>query len=87
MSQMLPDGEFEMWLGHPYLYMNKITDILNTPDDSDIGYFIEVELKYPDELKQKTKKIPFCPENKNCNKGDFSDYLTKNLMIIHRIKR
>ena len=28
----------------------KLENILNTPDDSDIGYFIEVDLKYPDNL-------------------------------------
>ena len=39
----------------------KLEDILNTPDDSDIGYFVEVELKYPDELKHKTKDIHFLP--------------------------
>ena len=26
-----------------------------------IGYFVEVDLKYPDEIKQKTKYFPFCP--------------------------
>ena len=31
----------------------KLEDILNTDDDSDIGYFVEVDLKYPD---KKTKK-------------------------------
>ena len=28
---------------------------LNTPDDNDIGYFLEVNLKYSDDIKQKTK--------------------------------
>ena len=42
----------------------KIEDILNTPDDSDIGYFVEVDLIYPDDIKQKTKNFPFAPENK-----------------------
>ena len=40
---------------------------LNTPDDSEIGYFLEVDLKYPDNIKQKTKCFPFCPENKKIN--------------------
>ena len=29
----------------------KLEDILNTPGTSDIGYFIEVDLKYPDDIK------------------------------------
>ena len=53
-----------MWHGHPDLYMNKLEEILITPDDSEIGYFIEVHLKYPDNIKEKTKHFPFCPENK-----------------------
>ena len=42
----------------------KLEDILNTRDDSDIGYFIEVDLTYPNNIKQKTKNFPFAPENK-----------------------
>ena len=42
----------------------KLDDILNTSDDSEIGYFVEVDLKYPDNIKEKTKYFPFCPENK-----------------------
>ena len=64
MSQMLPYDEIEMWHGHPDLYMNWLEEILNTPDDSDIGYFVEVDLKYPDNIKERTKYFPFCPENK-----------------------
>ena len=29
----------------------KLEDILNTSDDSDIGYSIEVDLIYPDNIK------------------------------------
>ena len=42
----------------------KLEDISNTPDDSDIGYFIEVDLKYSDNIKEKTKHFPFAPVNK-----------------------
>ena len=42
----------------------KLEDILNTPDDSDIGYFIEVDLNYSDNIKEKTKHFPFAPVNK-----------------------
>ena len=42
----------------------KLEVILNTPDDIDIGYFIEVNLKYPDNIKEKTKNFPFAPVKK-----------------------
>ena len=64
MCQLLPYDEIEMWHGHPDLYMEKFEEISNTPDDSDIGYFIEVDMKYPDKIKQKTKNFTHCPEKK-----------------------
>ena len=42
----------------------ELEDILNTPDDSNIGYFIEVDLTYPNNIKEKTKNFPFAPVNK-----------------------
>ena len=41
---LLYDG-IEVWYGNPDLYMNWLEEILNTPDDSDIGYFVEVNLR------------------------------------------
>ena len=38
--------------------------ILNTPDDTEIGYFIEVDLRCPEGIKEKTKYFPFCLEEK-----------------------
>ena len=55
---------------------NKLEDILNTPDDSNIGYFLEVGLTYlPDNIKEKTKHFPFAPMNKKTNLDDFGDYM------------
>ena len=53
----------------------KIEYILNTPDDSDTGYFIEVDLRYPDNTKEKTRNFPFAPENKKINPDSFADYM------------
>ena len=53
----------------------KLEDLLKTPDDSDIGYFIEVDLIYSDNIKEKTKHFPFAPVNKKINPEDFSDYM------------
>ena len=57
LSQPLLYDKTEMWHGHLDLYTNKLEEILNAPDDSDIGYFAEVDLRYPDNINEKTKKI------------------------------
>ena len=77
MIQPLPYDEIEMWLGHPDLYMTKLDEILNTFDDCDIGYFVEIDLKNPDNKKKKTKKFPIAPENKVIPKDKLSDYMNK----------
>ena len=55
MNKSLPYDEFEMWHGHPDLYMNNLEVFKNTPDDSDIAYFVQVFSKYPENIKEKTK--------------------------------
>ena len=77
MSQLLPYDEIEMWHGDPNKYWRWLDIILNTPDDSEIGYFLEVDLKYQDNIKQKTKYFPFCPENKKINPKKFNKYIDK----------
>ena len=77
MSQLLPYDEIEMWRGHPDLYMNWLEEILNISDDNEIGYFLEVDLKYPDNIKEKTKHFPFCPEKKKIDPDKYNDYLNE----------
>ena len=48
----------------------KLEDNLNTPDDSDVGYFVEVDLIYADNIEQ-SKKIPIC--SCQINPHDFKD--------------
>ena len=62
LSQPLPYDETEMSPGLLEFHMNKLEEIINTPDDSDIGYFIEIGLINPDNIKEKTKNFPFGPE-------------------------
>ena len=69
MSQCLPFDEIKF-----------VKDILNTPDDSDIGHFLEVDLKYPDEIWKNTKNFPedkFAPEDK------FSEYMKEMKQDIY----
>ena len=57
----------------------RLEEILNTPDDSDIGYFLEIDLEYPHNIRQKTRYFPFASENKSISKDDFSPYM-KSIM-------
>ena len=52
MIQPLPYDEIKIWHGDPDLHMNKFDDILKTPDDSDIGFFVEFDPKHPDKRKE-----------------------------------
>ena len=36
--------------------MNKLEEILNTPDDGDFGYFLEVDLSYPNDKNEKKQR-------------------------------
>ena len=75
MSRFLPYDDIEMWHGHPDKYWNWLEEILNTPDDSEIGYFLEVDLKYPYNIKQKTKYFPFCPQNKKIDPNKYNEHM------------
>ena len=52
-------------------------DILNTPDNSDIGFLLEVDLRYHDIIRQKTKHFLFAPENKNISSDVFHNHMKK----------
>ena len=75
MSQFLPYDEIEMWHGDPDKYWRWLDIVLKTPNDNEIGYFLEVDLKYPDKIKEKTKYFPFCPENKKINPDKYNEYM------------
>ena len=75
MSQFLPYDEIEMWHGDPNKLWRWLDIILNTLDDNEIGYFFEVDLKYSDNIKEKTKYFPFCPENKQIDPKKNNDYM------------
>ena len=50
---------------------------MNTSDDSDIGYFREVDMRYPNNIKQTTKNFRFCLENEVIPKDKHKDYMKK----------
>ncbi|XP_055371967.1 uncharacterized protein LOC129605956 [Condylostylus longicornis] len=81
MSTFLPTGSFK-WVND---FSN--IDILNTADNSQTGYVLEVDLKYPFELHDKHNDLPFCAENKIPPIGKLNKLLTdltdKKKYIIH----
>ena len=63
MVQVLPTGEIKVYDGNDY-----------TQSSSAKSYFYTIDVKYNDELKQKTKKYPFFPEKTKANIDQFTDY-------------
>ena len=76
MSQYLPIGEFEK-LNFPEEYeLEQIVEDLGfIPDDNEYGFFIECDLLYPAEIKEKTKNFPFCPYQTKADPNLFSGYM------------
>ena len=52
-------------------------EIIITPDNSDIGFFLEVDLSYPYKIRQKTEHFHFAPENKISDPDYFTPYMKK----------
>ena len=84
MSQYLPTGDFEKMQSYlrschgiyDSALMNEIKeDILNTPDDNEFGYFIECDLEYPAEIKEKTENFPLCPYQTKTDPNLFSELM------------
>ena len=83
MSQYLPTGDFKKMRSFAQnchesdsALMNEITEgILNTPDDNEFGYFIECDLEYPAEIKEKTENFPLCLYQTKADPNLFSEYM------------
>jgi hypothetical protein len=71
----LPYEEFR-FLNHDEI--NKI-DWENIDLMSSTGYFVEVTLEYPEEIREKTSSFPLCPENRKITYNMLSPY-QKNVL-------
>ena len=74
MSQYLPTSEFEK-LQPPegYILEQIVEDLRFIPDNNEFGYFIECDLEYPAEIKEKTENFPLCPYQTKADPNLFSD--------------
>ena len=52
-----------------------IEDLLQIPDDNENGFFIECEVYYPEDIKEKTENFPFCPYKTKADPELFSSYI------------
>ena len=71
MSEYLPCGRFK-WLKN----IDKF-DIMSISEKSPIGYFLEVNLEYPDELHKLHNDFPLAPENLAVFSDMLSNYCKK----------
>ena len=76
MSHYLPTGEFKtLQLPENSSQDQLVEDLLQIPDDNEYGYFIECDLEYPAEIREKTKNFPFCPYQTKADPDLFSAYM------------
>ena len=70
MCQPLPSKDIEF----PNV---ELEDVLQTSDDNETGYVLEVDLHIPEHLHDKLKEFPPCPEMLAPEEHMFSDYQNK----------
>ena len=75
MNDLLPHDEHEMCRGHPTCCIDNLGYFLNTPEDSNIGFFFGVDLRYADDIKGKQKKILFAFKNKVSHQDEFIKHI------------
>ena len=71
MSEYLPYGEFE-WLKN----VDEL-DVMSINEKSDVGYILEVDLKYPDKLHELHNDYPLAPEKRAVSSDVLSKYCKK----------
>ena len=80
MSQYLPTGTFEK-LYFPQEYgeatqlEQTVEDLRFIPDNNPYGFFIECDVEYLAENKEKTENFPLCPYQTKADPECFSDYM------------
>ena len=75
MSQPLPRGDFENLDNSHFTTQEIIEDLIIIPDDNESEFFIEGDLKYPVEIKEKTKEFSLCPYQTKADPEIFTTYI------------
>ena len=82
MSQKLPINSFE-WIKDASQFSEDF--IKNYNEESDEGYFLEVDVQYPEKLYDLHNDLPFLLEGKRLKKVEklVTNFLDKNKYVIH----
>ena len=64
-------NETLLYGGFQYV-MKASGEILTTTDDSEMGYFVDVDLELRDTLEKKARYVPLCPESTKFDKQFFT---------------
>ena len=83
MMEYLPEKDFKKY--EPDFKVTKEW-IMSIPDDAETGYFLEVDLEYPDKIKPQSINFPFCPESLFIPNEDLSYYQKSILGTEKRTK-
>ena len=76
MSQYLPTSNFEkLYFPQQYILEQAVEDLQFFPDNNPYGFFIECDLEYPADIKEKTENFPLCPFQTKADPECFSDYM------------
>ena len=82
MSQKLPVNKFE-WIEETSQFNEDFTKNYN--EENDEGYFLEVDVQYPEKLHELHNDLPFFPERKKIKKVEklVTNLYDKNEYVIH----
>ena len=82
MLQKLPVNNFE-WIKDTSQFNEDF--IKNYNEESDEGYFLEVDIQYPEKLHELNNDVPFLPERKKIKKVKklVTNLYDKNECLIH----
>lgn len=73
MSQYLPTGDFK-WMSDEEISKFKVSQI---SDENQVGYILEVDLDYPEELHDHHSDYPLAPERLSVKSEDLSPFQLK----------
>ena len=79
LSAKLPHSEFTWLTEQEISLLSQPNYLLNVDVEGDVGYLLEVDLKYPSEIHDKTKDFPFAPEKLKIDKEHLSDFMNRQI--------